>query len=142
MIGAANPMAKAVLWRKHQSPRYAIVAEYYLFIPVVTAYWRNAQSLVHVFFDTWTSKGGKLGLTGICVHMMDAVGEVKDFVLGLPELHGQHGGVNMAGVVAATLTNFGVDKDSVCYFVLDNVYNNDTAVVNLADLYSFEAPER
>jgi hypothetical protein len=86
--------------------------------------------------------GGELGLTSICVHMMDAHGIVQDFVLGLPELHGQHSGVNIAGVIAATLTNFRINKDSVGYFVLDNAYNNDTAVASLADLYGFETSER
>jgi hypothetical protein len=81
-------------------------------------------------------------LTRICVHMMDANGSMNDFVLGLPELHGQHSGVNITSVVATTLANFGVDKDSVGYFVLDNAFNNDTAVASLADLYSFETAER
>jgi hypothetical protein len=36
----------------------------------------------------------------------DAMGEVKDFVLGLLELYRQHSGVNITGVVAAMLTNF------------------------------------
>jgi hypothetical protein len=69
------------------------------------------------------------------------MGEVKDFVLGLPELHRQHCSVNGAGIVAATLTNFEVDKDSVGYFVLNNASDNEITVANLADLYSFEAPE-
>jgi hypothetical protein len=142
MIKASNPLAEAVLWRNHQSLRDAIVAEYHAFIPVVTAFLRTARSLIHVLFDNWTSTGGKLGLTGICVHMMDPHGVIQDFILGLPELHGQHSGVNIASVVATTLTNFGVDKSSVGYFVLDNAYNNDTAVASLADQYSFEAPER
>ncbi|RAQ98540.1 ribonuclease h-like protein [Stemphylium lycopersici] len=73
---------------------------------------------------------------------MDAHGVVQDFVLGLPELPGQHSGVNIASVVATTLTKFRVNKDSVGYFVLDNAYNNDTAVASLADLYGFGAPER
>jgi hypothetical protein len=50
---------------------------------MITAYLYKAKSLIYVSFDNWTSTGGKLGLTSICVHMMDANGEVKDFVLGL-----------------------------------------------------------
>lgn len=50
--------------------------------------------------------------------MMDAHGVVQDFVLGLPELLRQHSGINIASVIATTLTNFGVNKDSVGYFVL------------------------
>ena len=67
---------------------------------------------------------------------------MQDFVLGLPELHGQHSGNNIGAVVARTLTNFGVDKASVGYFVLDNAYNNDTAVNYLAGIYGFDASER
>jgi hypothetical protein len=65
--------------------------------------------------------------------MMDTHGVVQDFVLGLLELYRQYSGVNIASVVATTLTNFGVEKNSVGYFVLDNAYNNNTAVASLAD---------
>ncbi|KAF2820877.1 hypothetical protein CC86DRAFT_252559, partial [Ophiobolus disseminans] len=96
MIRAANPLAESVLWRNHQSLRDAIVAEYHAYIPVVTACLRDAHSLIHVSFENWTSTSSKLGLNGICVHMMDAHGVVQDFVLGLPELPGQRGGINIA----------------------------------------------
>jgi hypothetical protein len=143
MIRAANPLAESVLWRNYQFLRSTIIAEYHAFIPVVTAYLHSARSLIPVSFDNWTSTGGKLGLTGIRVHMMHVHGVVQDFVLGLPELHGQHSGFNIGDVVATTLTNFEVDKDYVGYFVLDNAYNNNnTAVASLADLYGFETPER
>jgi hypothetical protein len=65
--------------------------------------------------------------------MIDAHGVVQDFVLGLLELYRQHSGVNIASVVATSLTNFRVNTNSVGYFVLDNAYNNDTAVASLAD---------
>jgi hypothetical protein len=67
---------------------------------------------------------------------------VQDFILGLPELHRQHSSNNISAVVARTLTNFRVDKASVGYFVLNNAYNNNTAVNYLAGIYSFNASER
>jgi hypothetical protein len=63
-------------------------------------------------------------------------------LLGLPELHGAHSGDNIASVVSATMQLFGVDAEKVGYFVLDNAYNNDTAVAALADEYGFEATYR
>jgi hypothetical protein len=81
-------------------------------------------------------------LTSICVHIIDANGSVNNFVLGLLELYRQHSSVNIATVVVITLTNFGVNKDSVGYFVLDNAFNNDTAIASLANLYSFKTVER
>jgi hypothetical protein len=40
-------------------------------------------------------------------------------------------------VVAATLRAFNVDEQRVRYFVLNNAYNNDTAVACLASEFSF-----
>jgi hypothetical protein len=34
-----------------------------------------------------------------------------------------------------TLQNFGINRDSVSYFVIDDASKNDTAVAHLADLY-------
>jgi hypothetical protein len=34
---------------------------------------------------------------------------------------------------------FGVDAEKVSYFVLNNAYNNNTAVAALADEYGFKA---
>jgi hypothetical protein len=60
-------------------------------------------------------------------------------LLGLPKLHGAHSGDNIALVVSATMQSFRVDAKKVGYFVLDNAYNNDTAVAALADEYGFKA---
>jgi hypothetical protein len=77
---------------------------------------RKAQSLIYVSFDNWTSTGGQLALTGICVHHLDSKGRLIDYMLGLPELHGAHTGNNIASVVAATLRAFNVDEQRVWVF--------------------------
>jgi hypothetical protein len=46
------------------------------------------------------------------------------------------------GSTVAPMINFGGDKDSVSYFILDDAHNNNTAVTSLADLYGFETQER
>lgn len=142
LIKAANPLAEAVLWHNHQSLRDSIIAEYHAYVPAVAAYLREAQSLIHVSFDNWTSTGGQLALTGICVHHLNSEGKLVDYLLGLPELHGCHSGNNIASVVTTTLRTFGVDRQRVGYFVLDNAYNNDTAMEALADEFSFSASHR
>jgi hypothetical protein len=130
----ANPLAESALWHSHQSLCNVIVEEYHAYVPIITTYLRTASSLIHVSFDNWTTTGGKLALTGVYVHMLGTEGEVQDFVLGLPELHGQHTGNNIGAVVATTLKNFGLKKDTLSYFVLDNAHNNNTAVEYLAGL--------
>jgi hypothetical protein len=76
-------------------------------------------------------------LTGICVHHLNSKGRLVDYMLGLPKLHGAHTGNNIVLVVAATLRAFNVDEQRVRYFVLNNAYNNDTAVACLASEFSF-----
>ncbi|KAK1914258.1 hypothetical protein P3342_007504 [Pyrenophora teres f. teres] len=61
MIAAASPLAEALLWRSHQTLRDHIIAEYNAYVPAVTAYLREARSLIHVSFDNWTSTGGHSG---------------------------------------------------------------------------------
>ena len=73
---------------------------------------------------------------------MDADYNVQDFVLGLPALHGQHSGNNIAAIVENTLENFSVTPETIGYFVLDNAYNNDTAVDYIAGVYGFNKAER
>lgn len=77
---------------------------------------RKAQLLIHISFDNWTLTGGKLALTGICVHHLDSKGRLIDYMPGLPELHGAHTGNNIASVVAATLRAFDVDEQRVWVF--------------------------
>jgi hypothetical protein len=116
LIEAAYPLAEAVLWRNHQSLRDSIIAECHAYAPAVAAYFRKAQSLIHVSFDNWTSTGGQLVRTGICVHRLDSKGRRIDYMPGLPELHGAHTGNNIASVEAATLRAFGVDEQRVRVF--------------------------
>ncbi|EFQ88065.1 hypothetical protein PTT_16212 [Pyrenophora teres f. teres 0-1] len=96
MIAAASPLAEALLWRSHQTLRDHIIAEYNAYVPAVTAYLREARSLIHVFFDNWTSTGGQYAFTSLCVHYLNGEGKLVDHLLGLPELHGAHTGNNIA----------------------------------------------
>ncbi|CAE7205171.1 hypothetical protein PTTW11_09252 [Pyrenophora teres f. teres] len=142
MIAAASPLAEALLWRSHQTLRDHIIAEYNAYVPAVTAYLREARSLIHVSFDNWTSTGGQYAFTGLCVHYLNGEGKLVNHLLGLPELHGAHTGNNIASVAATILRLFGVNDTSVGYFVLDNASNNDTAVESLAEEFNFTASER
>ncbi|KAF2844149.1 hypothetical protein T440DRAFT_45576 [Plenodomus tracheiphilus IPT5] len=85
----------------------------YLPLPPTCA---KQQSLIHISFDNWTSTGGQLVLTGICVHHLESKGRRIDYMLGLPKLHGAHTGNNIASVVAATLRAFNVDEQRVWVF--------------------------
>jgi hypothetical protein len=94
--------------------------------------------LIYISFDNWTSSARQLALTGICVHHLNSSGKLVDYLLGLPELHSTHSGNNIALVMSATIQSFGVDTEKVDYFVLNNAYNNGTAVAALTDEYGFK----
>ena len=142
LIEAANPIAEQSVWRSHNSLRRHILSEYHAMIPAVTQHLKKARSLIHISFDNWTTYGGKRALTGICVHYLDEQGDIQDYVLGLPQLHGRHSGENIAHIVRETLQIFDIDESRLGYFVLDNATNNDTAVNALAPQYNFWAPYR
>jgi hypothetical protein len=95
--------------------------------------------LIHISFDNWTSTSRKLALTGVCVYYLNSSSKLVDYLLSLPKLYSAHSSDNIALVVLATMQLFGVDAEKVSYFVLDNAYNNDTAVAALADEYGFKA---
>ena len=83
-----------------------------------------------------------MALTGICVHHVDAKGDMQDYLLGLPQLHGKHSGENIAAIVKSTFETFEIDQKCLGYFVLDNATNNDTALERLGGDYSFEKTSR
>jgi hypothetical protein len=55
---------------------------------------------------------------------------------------GAHSGENMAEIVHSTLQKFGVSSCNIGYFVLDNAYNNDTAITLLTLKIGFNATYR
>jgi hypothetical protein len=81
-------------------------------------------------------------MTGICVHHLDAEGELQDYLLGLPKLHSAYSGANIASHVGTVLRAFGVDNRRLRYFVLDNASNNNTAIVTLASEFGFNPAHR
>jgi hypothetical protein len=85
------------------------------------------------------TKGGKHGFLGVVAHYVDSKAELRDVLIALPQLTGAHSGEMMAEVVIATLQNFGINAQSIGYFVLDNASNNDCTVKVLAHKYSFNA---
>ena len=81
-------------------------------------------------------------MTGICVHHLDAEGELQDYLLGLPELHSAHSGANIASHVGTVLRAFSVNGRRLGYFVLNNALNNNTAIVTLASEFGFNPAYR
>ncbi|OLL22978.1 hypothetical protein NEOLI_005448, partial [Neolecta irregularis DAH-3] len=131
MIAAANIDAKPHIFANHQSIRDHILSEYHCNKGIITEHLAQAQSKIHITFDSWTTRSGQHALTGICVHYLDDQGQVRDYLLALPEQLGQHFGINYAEVIGNVIAEYNL-MDRIGYFVSDNARNNDTShILNL-----------
>jgi hypothetical protein len=64
-------------------------------------------------------------LYGINCHFADEYGDLKTFLLALPQQEGKHTGANIAETVAEIITHFDL-RDNIGFFNADNASNNDT----------------
>jgi hypothetical protein len=55
---------------------------------------------------------------------------------------GAHSSENIAEIVYSTLQKFSVSPCTIGYFVLDNAFNNDTAITAIAQKIGFNATHR
>lgn len=142
MIRFSNPEAEAALWKSHNSVARFVMKLYSWLQPQVVRALSESISKIHVSFDGWTTKGGQRSFFSVVVHYADASGNVVDLPIALPQLVGAHTGERIADVVSQTLQYFGINRTKLGCFILDNAYNNDTAVNKLAAIYTFVAAER
>jgi hypothetical protein len=102
----------------------------------------KAKSKVHISFIGWTIKGGKRGFFSVVAHYANSEGAIVDLPIALPQLVGAHTGEAIADAVTKILQSFSINRSKLGYFVLNNAYNNDTAVNKLAAMYYFSASDR
>jgi hypothetical protein len=139
MINFANPEAEAALWVSPRSvATYAMRLFGYIQPRVVQAL-SEAAGKIHISFEGWTTKGGKRGFFGIVAHFANASGVIQDLPIDLPQLAGSHMGGAIASTLIKTLEVYGITRNKLGYFVLDNATNNDTAIAALACVYNFDA---
>jgi hypothetical protein len=139
LITAANPQAKAALWASHVSVTRFVVRLYNYLKPCVVQQLSQALSKIHISFNRWTTKGGKRGFLGVVAHYVNSKAELQDVPIALPQLTSAHSGGMMAEVVIETLQDFGINAQSISYFVLNNASNNNCTVKVLAHKYGFNA---
>lgn len=88
---------------------------------------QHARSRVSISFDLWTSPNSK-SVLGVIAMWIDGCGRKRSTVLGIRQLHGEHGGENQAQTVLELLKEYEINGAQIGYFMLDNAQNNDTAV--------------
>jgi hypothetical protein len=102
----------------------------------------QSLSKIHISFDGWTTKGGKRSFLGLVAHYVSSSGKLIDLPIALPQLLGAHTGDRIAEVVLKSLEEFGITAHNLGYFMLDNAYNNDAAIDQIAQQMGFTASHR
>lgn len=93
----------------------------------------KALSRIHYTFDIWSS-GNHRSYLAVVAHWLDEDGTVRQGVLGLRQLLGDHSGQSIAAIVWAILEDFDL-QNNTGYCILDNAKNNDTALVSLRQYF-------
>jgi hypothetical protein len=107
---------------------------------IVTEKLHAATSKIHLSFDLWTSRNLR-ALLGVNCHFADEFGNLKTFLLALPQQLGHHSGVNIADNITSIIEHFNI-SESIGYFMTDNATNNDTCIEALGLEYNFNPLHR
>lgn len=142
MIRLANPEAKRVLWKNHQSIADYIIAEYKALLPAVRVELANAQSRLYILFNGWTTPNNRYALTGIWVHHLNLRGRVVDYMLALLVQLSRHFGTNYAEVIGDVLADFHIIPERLGYFIIDNKPKNNITLEALSKRFNFNKDKR
>ncbi|CAC9885918.1 unnamed protein product [Aureobasidium pullulans] len=141
MLLSLNPaVGKRGCLPNHSSVVDWIEQAYTSHLGIVTEKLHAAQSKIHLSFDLWSSRNLR-ALLGINCHFADEFGNLKTFLLSLPEQSGPHSGINIANNVAAIINHFDL-ADKIGYFMTDNATNNDTCIEALGTEFGFNPLHR
>jgi hypothetical protein len=135
----SQSLAEATLYKNHGSVKQHIMNQYRALFQSVKLNLANSITKIHFTFDGWTSKGGKRAFTGICVHHINEHGHIMDYPLALS---GVYSGERIGHIVQEIIDSFGIPRDKIGYFVLDNAHPNNTALEFLAAHYGFRPRHR
>jgi len=86
----------------------------------------NAQSLIHVSFNLWTSPNS-LAFMAVVIHYIDNNYKVRTRLIALRRLHEDHNGKNQARLLVEIFKKYEL-ADLVSYFVTNNTGSNDTCI--------------
>ena len=85
---------------------------------------QTALSEIHLACDVWTTEHKKKAFLAIVAHFVDAGGNSRKALLGLPRLRGSHGGQHQAELVNSIIDWYGIAR-KLGYYIGDNHGSND-----------------
>lgn len=131
MIYFLNVNSEESLPRSDSTVREWVVRRYQQERAKVQQAMQSSQSKIHFTVDLWTSPNTK-ALMGLVAHYIGENGGLRQSVVSLRELNGQHTGDNQAQLIYTVLEEYGI-LSKVGYFMMDNASNNDTMMLSLSN---------
>lgn len=92
-----------------------------------------AKSRIHLSMDLWSTPSGNRSYLGIVAHWVDENNEVREVLIALPDLKGEHSGLNIAETALKVIEDYDIGS-KVGFYMLDNAKNNDTGISHLQRL--------
>ena len=130
LLCAVNPKAEEVLIQSGTTVFAHIERSYLRHHEAIKAQLQAAKSKVHFSIDLWSSPHCKAFL-GICGQWVDEHYELREALLGLPDIRHSHSGETMSRHLLDTIRYFGI-VENLGYFTADNATSNDTCMSALS----------
>ncbi|KAL3955852.1 hypothetical protein ACCO45_009871 [Purpureocillium lilacinum] len=136
LLCAINPRAEEVLIQSGTTVLAHIEWSYLVHREKVKAQLQAAQSQIHFSIDLWSSPHRKAFL-GICGQWVDEQFELRDALLGLPNIQDNHTGETMSRHLLDTIRYFDIASNTG-YFTSDNATSNDACLRALSTVLEDE----
>ncbi|KAL3957309.1 hypothetical protein ACCO45_007887 [Purpureocillium lilacinum] len=121
-----NPRADEILIQSGNTVLAHIERSYVLHRENIKARLQTAKSQIHFSVDLWSSPHRKAFL-GICGQWVDEHYELREALLGLPNILHNHSGEAMSRHLLDTIRYFDI-AGGIGYFTADNASSNDTSL--------------
>ncbi|CEJ91366.1 Putative Ribonuclease H-like protein [[Torrubiella] hemipterigena] len=126
LLYAVNPRADEILIQSGNTALAHIEQSYRIHRENIGMQLRSARSQIHFSIDLWSSPHRKAFL-GICGQWVDEEYQLREALLGLPNVQENHSGETMARHLLDTIRHFDI-ASNVGYFTSDNATANDACM--------------
>jgi hypothetical protein len=141
LMTAANPNLAYYLPLSKETTRSWIIKSYQHHTTTICESIKSARSRISITFDGWKSDSG-YDFLGVCFHYIDRGCKLQTVLGALTPIKGEKTGENQEAVITPVLRKYGINKDNIGWFVLDNATNNDTTMVQLGKNFEFDPAQR
>jgi hypothetical protein len=133
---ACNPAIEDLLITSRRRAMRIIDANFTLYASQLRETLEDAQSMIHISTDLWTSPH-RHGMLAVCAQWVDKDYNLRKALLGLLECRYRHSGEAQAALIAEVLQSFNLSK-RIGYHTGDNATSNDTCLETLSEILKVE----